>query len=100
LLVPSYEEGYCYSGVEAWLCGVPTVWTPTGMAAEHPELVTGIALDAGGEGLAAAVREAFAPGPACSRVRAAQAFARETQGLERFGVAWTALLEETGAPAG
>jgi glycosyltransferase involved in cell wall biosynthesis len=100
LLVPSYEEGYCYSLVEAWLCGTPTVSTPVGMAAERPDLVCGIALQSGSEELAAAGLEALTAGPDCPRVQAAQAFARKTQSLERFGAAWTVLLKETAAPAG
>lgn len=87
LLVPSYEEGYCYSGVEAWLVGTPTVWTPTGMAWERPDLVRGIPLDATGEEIAAAV---LAPDE--GRAAAAHEHARAEQTLERFGAAWTEFL--------
>lgn len=95
LLVPSREEGFCFSAVEAVLARVPVVMTPVGVAREHPDWFQRVPIGATGDVLAAAVIEAdrsdhSTPSPLIRRQRAAE----RLYSVQAMGQRWADLLCE------
>ena len=89
LVVPAEIESFGLTLTEGIMLGLPVASTKVGLAALHPGLVQSIALDAPGDVLAAAVLAAHADGP---RSGAAELI-RDRCGLDRFGAAWSDLVE-------
>jgi hypothetical protein len=91
LLVPSSEEGFCYSGLEAIELEVPVMMTPVGFAAGSPDLVTGIPIGADGPTIAAAVLRAVEDR---AKLPAAREQARQAFPFDGFARDWTAAIED------
>jgi glycosyltransferase involved in cell wall biosynthesis len=91
LLVPSNEEGFCYSGLEAIELEVPVVMTSVGFAADRPDLVTRIPHTADGPTIAEAVRAAMVDR---AKLAVARAAAREAFSFERFARGWTQAIQD------
>lgn len=92
-LMPSRQEGFCLSLVEAWGAGVPAVATRVGVALDHPELVYPVRRGASAADLARAVAAAWADEDGRrERTRAARKVARSLYAAPVMARKWTELL--------